>query len=114
MTAKIGDVVTVSTVNHTYDMYWSWADCKKHVPLFSNGNLPIAGKQYLVTHTGLHDNGKDTLFVLDGEFIVGEYAFNIEGKANGLQDSKVCFGKISYPRSSGWMADCNHSHVPAD
>lgn len=82
MEISIGDTVRVLDTGCTYDTYHNWPDIV-HVPHFAfkpgedmwdGGELPETGKVYLVTHVGKHEHGQ-TLYVLDGRFIVSDGAF---------------------------------------
>jgi hypothetical protein len=77
MTISVGDTVTVTKPDHTYDCYFAWPDRAEHVPHFEYGGVPQRGQEYTVTYVGTHEfpNSAEVLYVLDGRYIVGPRVF---------------------------------------
>lgn len=79
----VGSTVTIHNPGATFDTYYAWPDREKHVPLFQYGDAPAKGYTGTVTHIGKHEDltgPHETLYVINGRFIVGADAFKPKEK----------------------------------
>lgn len=79
----VGSTVTIRNPGATFDTYRAWPDRQKHVPLFQYGDSPMEGYTGTVTHIGKHEDigaPYETLYVINGRFIVGADAFKPKEK----------------------------------
>lgn len=77
---KVGDKVVVLDNEHCYDFFRNWQHIEE-VPNYQRMEWPNNYEEYTITFIGVHTtNGEldyecETLYVLDGTFIVNEDAF---------------------------------------